>query len=47
MNKNYPVYFLIIFFSSVTLLEHLEAIGTYACATEHQECSEANVPTTL
>ena len=32
MNKNHPVYF-DNFFSSVTLLEHLEANGTYACAT--------------
>ena len=32
MNKNHHVYF-DNFFSSVTLLEHLEANGTYACAT--------------
>ena len=32
MNKNHHVYF-DNFVSSVTLLEHLEANGTYACAT--------------
>ena len=41
MNKNHPVYF-DNFFSSVTLLEHLEANGTYACATVR--CNRKDLP---
>ena len=41
MNKNHPVYF-DNFFSSGTLLEHLEANGTYASATVR--CNRKDLP---
>ena len=41
MNKNHHVYF-DNFFSSLTLLEHLEANGTYACATVR--CNRKDLP---
>ena len=41
MNKNHPVYF-DNFFSSVTLLEHLEANGSYACPTVR--CNRKDLP---
>ena len=39
MNKNHHVYF-DNFFSSVTLLEHLEANGSYACAIFKCNCKD-------
>ena len=41
MNKNHPVYF-DNFFSSLTLLEHLEEHGTYACGT--LRCNRKDLP---
>lgn len=41
MNKNHHIYF-DNFFSSVTLLEHLETNGTYACATVR--CNRRDLP---